>query len=183
MEPKKQRTKKVAKPTQIDWRTDKSEGNKVENLEHVTANHSIAGPGELHKGEVEVDIRENVGRKIPKPKVMKSLQELIPEQDGVMVWEEAKKAAKAGKCIRRVSWPLDQFIWFRSARPVYIQEDKPGGGLTGPITKRFLEARGLKKMMVSSHWDMWIPETGTLQVGWYPNTEAKTATNWRIITI
>lgn len=190
MEPKKQRIKKIAKPTQVDWRTDTPEGNKVENLVHIDNEKPIENMSidELIKAGDETII--NLHKFMPKLKKqpLKSLQELVPEQEGTWEWAE-NRAVQFKEPIRRKSWPEGDMVFYREAGFKQMKEGMENRGFYAPLTPEFMKSIGVTKFTISSHWNRFrkgVEATGQkcsyLQVGYIVSKAEKEASDWEIIT-
>lgn len=99
----------------------------------------------------------------------------IVQEDKPLTWDQAETMAKKGSCIRRVTWPDNEFIFYRTANRKVVH---PGSdtGFYAPISKEFLQKMGVGSLLISSHWNKYT--NGHLEVGYYVKKPDTKVDDW-----
>ena len=91
-----------------------------------------------------------------------------------MNFGEAITALKAGKKVAREGWNgKGMFILQAGGYNVHKENLRVGG----PITKEFLESRGIDEMIIQPHFDMWTAQN-QYQTGWLASQSDMQANDW-----
>jgi hypothetical protein len=94
-----------------------------------------------------------------------------------MVFGEAIAALQAGKKVAREGWNgKGMFILQAGGHSVHKDALRPGD----PITKEFLESRGVDEMLIQPHFDMWTAQN-QYQTGWLASQSDMQATDWVVV--
>jgi hypothetical protein len=94
-----------------------------------------------------------------------------------MNFGQAIEALKEGKRVARDGWNgKGMFILQAGGYSVHKDNLREGG----PITKEFLESRGVDKMIIQHHFDMWTAQN-QYQTGWLASQSDMQADDWVIV--
>jgi hypothetical protein len=94
-----------------------------------------------------------------------------------MNFGEAIAALQAGKKVAREGWNgKGMFILQAGGYSVHKDALRP----SGPITKEFLESRGVDAMVIQPHFDMWTAQN-QYQTGWLASQSDMQATDWVVV--
>lgn len=94
-----------------------------------------------------------------------------------MNFGQAIEALKSGKKVAREGWNgKGMFILQAGGYRVHKDNLRPGG----PITKEFLESRGVDEMIIQNHFDMWTAQN-QYQTGWLASQSDMQADDWIIV--
>ena len=94
-----------------------------------------------------------------------------------MNFGEAIAALQSGKKVAREGWNgKGMFILRAGGYSVHKDALRPGG----PITKEFLESRGVDEMLIQPHFDMWTAQN-QYQTGWLASQSDMQATDWVVV--
>ena len=91
-----------------------------------------------------------------------------------MNFGEAIAALKAGKKVAREGWN-GKGMFILQAGGYNVHKDNLRDG--GPITKEFLESRGVDEMIIQPHFDMWTAQN-QYQTGWLASQSDMQANDW-----
>ena len=91
-----------------------------------------------------------------------------------MNFGEAIAALKAGKKVAREGWN-GKGMFILQAGGYNVHKDALRAG--GPITKEFLESRGVDEMVIQPHFDMWTAQN-QYQTGWLASQSDMQANDW-----
>jgi hypothetical protein len=91
-----------------------------------------------------------------------------------MNFGEAIAALKAGKKVAREGWN-GKGMFILQAGGYSVHKDNLRAG--GPITKEFLESRGVDEMIIQPHFDMWTAQN-QYQTGWLASQSDMQANDW-----
>ena len=91
-----------------------------------------------------------------------------------MNFGEAIAALKAGKKVAREGWN-GKGMFILQAGGYSVHKDNLRAG--GPITKEFLESRGVDEMIIQPHFDMWTAQN-QYQTGWLASPSDMQANDW-----
>lgn len=95
-----------------------------------------------------------------------------------ITWEQAKKLADSGKCIRCSDWEQDMFIFIRKAVEKYVTKDSTAKTFYHPLTLEWLKEQGVKSFTIGTHWNKWWPGSKSLQVGYIVSRTDKESNDW-----
>jgi len=94
-----------------------------------------------------------------------------------MNFGQAIAALKDGKRVARDGWNgKGMFILQAGGYSVHKDNLRVGG----PITKEFLESRGVDEMVIQYHFDMWTAQN-QYQTGWLASQSDMQADDWMIV--
>jgi hypothetical protein len=94
-----------------------------------------------------------------------------------MNFGQAIAALKDGKRVARDGWNgKGMFILQAGGYTVHKDNLRVGG----PITKEFLESRGVDEMVIQHHFDMWTAQN-QYQTGWLASQSDMQANDWMIV--
>jgi hypothetical protein len=94
-----------------------------------------------------------------------------------MNFGEAIAALQGGKKVAREGWNgKGMFILQAGGYSVHKDDLRLGG----PITKEFLESRGVDEMHIQPHFDMWTAQN-QYQTGWLASQSDMQATDWVVV--
>jgi hypothetical protein len=97
--------------------------------------------------------------------------------ENAMNFGEAIAALKSGKKVARQGWNgKGMFILQAGGYTVHKNKLRDGG----PITKEFLESRGIDEMLIQHHFDMWTAQN-QYQTGWLASQSDMQANDWVIV--
>jgi hypothetical protein len=91
-----------------------------------------------------------------------------------MNFGEAIAALKAGKKVAREGWN-GKGMFILQAGGYNVHKDNLRAN--GPITKEFLESRGVDEMIIQPHFDMWTAQN-QYQTGWLASQSDMQANDW-----
>ena len=91
-----------------------------------------------------------------------------------MNFGEAIAALKAGKKVAREGWN-GKGMFILQAGGYSVHKDNLRSD--APITKAFLESRGLDELIIEPHFDMWTAQN-RYQTGWLASQSDMQATEW-----
>ena len=91
-----------------------------------------------------------------------------------MKFGEAIAALKAGKKVAREGWN-GKGMFILQAGGYNVHKDNLRAD--GPITKEFLESRGVDEMIIQPHFDMWTAQN-QYQTGWLASQSDMQANDW-----
>jgi hypothetical protein len=91
-----------------------------------------------------------------------------------MNFGEAIAALKAGKKVAREGWN-GKGMFILQAGGYNVHKDNLRAD--GPITKEFLESRGVDEMIIQPHFDMWTAQN-QYQTGWLASQSDMQANDW-----
>ena len=91
-----------------------------------------------------------------------------------MKFGEAIAALKAGKKVAREGWN-GKGMFILQAGGYNVHKDNLRAD--GPITKEFLESRGVDEMIIQPHFDMWTAQN-QYQTGWLASQSDMQANEW-----
>lgn len=94
-----------------------------------------------------------------------------------MNFGEAIAALQSGKKVAREGWN-GKGMFVLQAGGYRVHKDALRQG--GPITKEFLESRGLDEMFIQPHFDMWTAQN-QYQTGWLASQSDMQATDWVVV--
>ena len=94
-----------------------------------------------------------------------------------MNFGQAIQALKEGKKVARSGWNgKGMFVIQAGGYHVHKDSLRPGG----PITKEFLESRGVDDLFIQPHFDMWTAQN-QYQTGWLASQSDMQADDWTIV--
>ena len=91
-----------------------------------------------------------------------------------MNFGEAITALKAGNKVAREGWN-GKGMFILQAGDYSVHKDNLRAG--GPITKEFLESRGIDELIIQPHFDMWTAQN-QYQTGWLASQSDMQANDW-----
>lgn len=94
-----------------------------------------------------------------------------------MNFGEAIAALQSGKKVAREGWN-GKGMFVLQAGGYLVHKDALRLG--GPITKEFLESRGVDEMFIQPHFDMWTAQN-QYQTGWLASQSDMQATDWVVV--
>lgn len=94
-----------------------------------------------------------------------------------MNFGEAIAALKAGAKVAREGWN-GKGMFILQAGGYSVHKDNLRAG--GPITKEFLESRGIDEMIIQPHFDMWTAQN-QYQTGWLASQSDMQANDWVVV--
>jgi hypothetical protein len=94
-----------------------------------------------------------------------------------MNFGQAIAALKDGKRVARDGWN-GKGMFILQAGGYSVHKDNLRAG--GPITKKFLESRGVDEMVIQHHFDMWTAQN-QYQTGWLASQSDMQADDWMIV--
>ena len=94
-----------------------------------------------------------------------------------MNFGEAIAALKAGAKVAREGWN-GKGMFILQAGGYSVHKDNLRAG--GPITKEFLESRGVDEMIIQPHFDMWTAQN-QYQTGWLASQSDMQANDWVVV--
>lgn len=116
--------------------------------------------------------------RIPR-KSLQEVKEVVVDELSGMSWEQAEKLCRDGKLIRRKTWPAGEFLFYRPSKNKVVTDNSPEGVFFEPITKEFLQARGVRHFFVSGHFNKWN-KNNNLMVGVYIFPSERRECDWEL---
>lgn len=94
-----------------------------------------------------------------------------------MNFGEAISKLQAGYKVARSGWNGKGMFIIQAGGYIVPKDNlRPGG----PITKEFLESRGVDEMIIQPHFDMWTAQN-QYQTGWLASQSDMQATDWELV--
>lgn len=100
---------------------------------------------------------------------------VAPEQ---MSYELAVEQMKKGKCCRRKSWTEGRFMWYNPGRAKPVYSDAKPEHFTGAISTEFLHRKGVRKLTIGGHYNIWDPVKHCIHVGAFLSLKDREAVDW-----
>lgn len=94
-----------------------------------------------------------------------------------MNFGQAIAALQEGKKVAREGWNGKGMFILRAGGYTVHKDNLRSGG---PITKEFLESRGLDWMIIQPHFDMWTAQN-QYQTGWLASQSDMQADDWVVV--